>query len=87
MGFNRFSGVSVDGSGLQVVFGHPETLLEPPQLVGESFGVARVTNPNADNILDFSIPPADSKVDKGHRGFRVTGDATMSVPGIWGGAG
>lgn len=48
-------------------------------LVGASFGIAKVTNPENGSILDFSIPRADSKVDKGHRGFVVTGDPHMST--------
>ncbi len=48
-------------------------------LVGASFGVAKVTNPASGNTLDFSIPRRDSKVDKGHKGFQVTGDPDMSV--------
>lgn len=48
-------------------------------LVGASFGIAKVTNPVTGHKLDFSIPRADSKIDKGHRGFRVTGDPYMSV--------
>jgi tRNA nucleotidyltransferase (CCA-adding enzyme) len=48
-------------------------------LVGASFGIAKITNPHSGNVLDFSIPRRDSKVDKGHRGFQVTGDPNMSV--------
>ena len=48
-------------------------------MVGASFGIAKVTNPDSGHILDFSIPRRDSKVDKGHAGFTVTGDPSMSV--------
>ncbi len=48
-------------------------------LVGASFGIAKVTNPATGSVMDFSIPRQDSKVDKGHKGFQVTGDPTMTV--------
>lgn len=48
-------------------------------LVGASFGIAKVINPETGGVLDFSIPRRDSKVDRGHRGFVVTGDPTMTV--------
>lgn len=48
-------------------------------LVGSSFGIVKVRNPESGNVLDFSIPRADSKVDKGHKGFVVSGDPNMSV--------
>lgn len=48
-------------------------------LVGASFGIIKLTNPQTGNVLDFSIPRQDSKVDKGHKGFRVTGNPDMSV--------
>ncbi len=48
-------------------------------LVGASFGIAKVTNPETGSILDFSIPREDSKVDRGHKGFQVTGNPEMSV--------
>jgi tRNA nucleotidyltransferase (CCA-adding enzyme) len=48
-------------------------------LVGANFGIAKLTNPETGSILDFSIPRKDSKVDKGHRGFQVTGNPDMSV--------
>ncbi len=47
--------------------------------VGASFGIAKVINPVTGSVLDFSIPRRDSKVDKGHKGFVVTGDPSMSV--------
>ncbi|HTE57504.1 MAG TPA: HD domain-containing protein [Verrucomicrobiae bacterium] len=48
-------------------------------LVGASFGIAKLTNPESGDVLDFSIPRRDSKVDRGHRGFIVTGDPTMTI--------
>ncbi len=48
-------------------------------LVGSNFGVAKLTNPATGSVLDFSIPREDSKVDKGHGGFRVTGNPNMTV--------
>ncbi len=53
--------------------------LGPVNLVGASFGIAKLTNPTTGSILDVSIPRRDSKVDKGHRGFQVTGDPHMTV--------
>lgn len=48
-------------------------------LVGASFGIAKVRNPETGNVLDFSIPREDSKVDKGHRGFAISGNPNMTV--------
>lgn len=48
-------------------------------LVGQAFGIIKLTNPETGNVLDFSIPRQDSKVDKGHKGFKVTGDPHMSI--------
>ncbi len=48
-------------------------------LVGQAFGIIKLTNPESGNVLDFSIPRQDSKVDKGHKGFKVTGDPNMSI--------
>jgi len=41
--------------------------------VGESFTVYKIGD------IDVSIPRRDSKTGKGHKGFTVTGDPTMSV--------
>ncbi len=57
-------------------------LLQPygkVNLVGESFVSVKVTNPVTGKLLDFSIPRSDLKVDKGHKGFIITGDPTMTV--------
>ncbi len=48
-------------------------------LVGQAFGIIKLTNPETGNVLDFSIPRQDSKVDKGHKGFKVTGDPNMTI--------
>lgn len=48
-------------------------------LVGESFLIAKVQNPETGQLLDFSVPRADSKVDKGHKGFQVTASPDMTV--------
>ena len=42
--------------------------------VGESFTVYKVAE------LDVSLPRRESKVGRGHRGFEVTGDPSLSVP-------
>jgi len=42
--------------------------------VGRAFGVLRVKGLD----VDFSVPRRDSRVGKGHRGFRVEADPTMS---------
>jgi hypothetical protein len=41
--------------------------------VGASFGVYKILD------CDVSIPRRDSKTDRGHKGFVVTGDPFMSV--------
>ncbi len=48
-------------------------------MVGASFGIAKLTSRQTGNVLDFSIPREDSKVDIGHRGFAVRGNPNMSV--------
>lgn len=48
-------------------------------LVGASFGIAKVKNPLSGSELDFSIPRKDSKIDKGHKGFKITGDPDMTI--------
>jgi tRNA nucleotidyltransferase (CCA-adding enzyme) len=51
----------------------------PTDLVGASFGIIKLKNPETGHMLDFSIPREDSKIDKGHRGFKVTGNPDMTV--------
>ncbi len=46
-------------------------------LVGKSFGVIKVTVRSGETY-DFSLPRRDSKVGKGHRGFAITVDPSMS---------
>jgi tRNA nucleotidyltransferase (CCA-adding enzyme) len=62
------------------VFGVPadrlRTLLEPfgrVEAVGASFQVYKVAD------VDVSLPRRDSKAGRGHRGFAVTGDPSMSI--------
>ena len=72
-------GVSSDNVDIEV-FGVPadqlKTLLEPfgrVEAVGASFQVYKVAG------LDVSLPRRDSKSGRGHRGFAVTGDPSMSI--------
>ena len=44
-----------------------------PNIVGRQFGVV-----NVDNVLDVSVPRRENKVGKGHRGFNVAPDPSMS---------
>src|SRR6478735_5705954 len=55
---------------------HLRALLEPfgrVEAVGASFQVYKVAG------LDVSLPRRDSKSGRGHRGFAVTGDPSMSI--------
>ena len=55
---------------------HLRTLLEPfgrVEAVGASFQVYKVAG------IDVSLPRRDSKAGRGHRGFAVTGDPSMSL--------
>lgn len=45
----------------------------PVNTVGESFTVYKVAG------LDVSLPRRESKIGRGHKGFQVTGDPTLSV--------
>lgn len=47
--------------------------------VGESFTVYKVTMPGSRDEIDVSIPRRESKTGRGHRGFAVEGDPTMTV--------
>ena len=76
---DRLLGVSSSNVDIEV-FGIPaddlRTLLEQfgrVEAVGASFQVFKVAG------LDVSLPRRDSKSGRGHRGFAVTGDPTMSV--------
>ncbi|HEY8551333.1 MAG TPA: HD domain-containing protein [Vicinamibacterales bacterium] len=56
--------------------GRLKALLErigPVNTVGESFTVYKVAG------LDVSLPRRESKVGRGHRGFEVTGDPSLSI--------
>ena len=62
------------------VFGVPADRLErllsqfgPVNTVGESFAVFKVAG------LDVALPRRESKSGRGHRGFRVEGDPTMTI--------
>lgn len=46
--------------------------------VGKSFGILKMTNEEGIDI-DISLPRTDSKIHKGHRGFRVNIDPFMSI--------
>jgi tRNA nucleotidyltransferase (CCA-adding enzyme) len=72
--------IDVEVYGLE--FDTLAALLQPRgrvDLVGKSFGIAKLTNPATGSILDFSVPRLDSKVDKGHKGFQVTAAPDLST--------
>jgi tRNA nucleotidyltransferase (CCA-adding enzyme) len=67
------------------VFGIPQeslpSLLEPfgrVEPVGQSFPVYKVIVPDADGDIDVALPRRESKAGRGHKGFAVTGDPSMS---------
>jgi len=43
--------------------------------VGKSFGVCKLQYQDLD--IDFSLPRSDSKIDSGHRGFKITTDKNL----------
>lgn len=47
--------------------------------VGESFTVYKVLLPGSRDEVDVSIPRRESKTGRGHRGFTVEGDPTMTI--------
>ena len=59
----------IDGERLRALLGP----FGPVNAVGAAFTVYRVGD------IDVSIPRRDSKTGRGHRGFTVTGDPTMTV--------
>ena len=70
------------------VFGVPEerlaTLLRSRgrvEAVGQSFPVYKVIAPGtgADEAIDVALPRRESKVGRGHKGFQVVGDPSMSI--------
>ena len=46
--------------------------------VGKSFGVCKLTLKDLD--IDFSLPRRDSKISKGHAGFKITTDSSLDFP-------
>jgi tRNA nucleotidyltransferase (CCA-adding enzyme) len=67
---------NVDVEVFGVPADHLPTLLEPfgrVEAVGASFQVYKVGD------VDVSLPRRDSKAGRGHRGFSVTGDPSMSI--------
>jgi tRNA nucleotidyltransferase (CCA-adding enzyme) len=74
--------VDLDVEVYGVAFDALAALLEPlgrVDLVGKSFGIAKLTSPATGAVIDFSIPRRDSKVGAGHRGFQVTGSPDLTV--------
>jgi tRNA nucleotidyltransferase (CCA-adding enzyme) len=70
------------------VFGVPEArlaaLLRPfgrVEAVGQSFPVYKVIAPGAggDAAIDVALPRRESKAGRGHKGFQVVGDPSMSI--------
>jgi tRNA nucleotidyltransferase (CCA-adding enzyme) len=70
------------------VFGVPEerlaALLRPfgrVEAVGQSFPVYKVITPGTgDNaVIDVALPRRESKTGRGHKGFQVVGDPSMSI--------
>ena len=59
----------IDGERLRALLGR----FGPVNAVGAAFTVYRVGD------IDVSIPRRDSKTGRGHRGFTVTGDPTMTI--------
>lgn len=47
--------------------------------VGANFGVLKVSTPDLDEPIDISIPRRDNKIGKGHKGFMVEPDPSMTV--------
>ena len=69
------------------VFGVPQeslpSLLQPfgrVEPVGQSFPVYKVIVPDAEGDIDVALPRRESKAGRGHKGFAVTGDPSMSFP-------
>jgi tRNA nucleotidyltransferase (CCA-adding enzyme) len=57
-------------------------LLEPlgrVEPVGNSFPVYKVVNPDDGSVIDVALPRRESKSGRGHKGFVVQGDPTMTV--------
>jgi tRNA nucleotidyltransferase (CCA-adding enzyme) len=68
------------------VFGVPEdrlaALLEQVgrvEAVGQSFAVYKVVPSGGGDAVDVALPRRESKAGRGHKGFRVVGDPSMTV--------
>ncbi len=68
------------------VFGIPEDRLAPLltpfgriEAVGQSFAVYKVVGPEAAGAIDVALPRRESKAGRGHKGFKVVGDPSMSI--------
>jgi tRNA nucleotidyltransferase (CCA-adding enzyme) len=80
-GWTRDQLLGLDSKDLDVeVFGIPADRLRPllehfgqVEAVGESFAVFKVAD------IDVSLPRRESKTGRGHKGFTVEGDPTLSV--------
>ena len=67
------------------VFGIPEDRLAPlltpfgrVEAVGQSFAVYKVVGRDGAGAIDVALPRRESKAGRGHKGFKVVGDPTMS---------
>jgi tRNA nucleotidyltransferase (CCA-adding enzyme) len=49
------------------------------ETLGESFGIIQVSIPGWKEKLDTSVPRRESKIGKGHLGFKVEGDPSMTI--------
>lgn len=61
---------------------HIQQVLTPlykVSLVGESFSVLKLWDPELNQFLDISVPRAERKIGNGHKGFEIVADPTMSV--------
>ena len=68
------------------IFGLPQELLPGllapfgrVEAVGQSFPVYKVVGAGNDDVVDVALPRRESKSGRGHRGFEVVGDPTMTV--------
>ena len=48
--------------------------------VGQSFPVYKVIAPDTDGSIDVALPRRESKRGRGHKGFEVHGDPSMTIP-------
>ena len=68
------------------VFGIPQDHLAPllapfgrVEAVGQSFPVYKVVAKGEGELIDVALPRRESKSGRGHKGFEVVGDPTMTV--------